>query len=329
MKALYFNQFGDSNVLKYGELPMPEADENSVLVKTEYIGLNFADIYRRRGNYHIEPSQPYINGYEASGRIIQVGANLDKNLLDKAVLFVDVPLANAEYVKVPSEHLIILPPEIDTKKAATIGLQGLTADFLANDLGQNQPGDQIFITGISGGVGQILSQILSAKGVNVSGSVSTELKQKTALALGAKKVYLNRNKPTWQPALIGTLDTVYDGVGTTLTESIRFLKNRGKVIFFGMAGGNPENIDLIDLLTHSKSILTGDLWDYLTTFEERQLRSQRLFKLVSTGKINISEPTIFPLSEGQAAHEFLENGKNIGKILMKVESTDYSLVKNI
>ncbi|MBS7576480.1 MULTISPECIES: zinc-binding dehydrogenase [unclassified Enterococcus] len=318
MKALYFNQFGDSDVLKYGDLATPAIDENSVLVKTEFIGLNFADIYRRRGNYHIEPSDPYINGYEASGQVVQVGAGLDKGLLGQSVLFVDVPYANAEYVKVPSEKLIILPTAIDTKQAATIGLQGLTADFLANDLGQNNKDDRVFITGISGGVGQILSQILSAKGVKVSGSVSTELKQQIALSLGASKVYLNRDKALWQPVLKGKLETVYDGVGSTLTESIELLKNKGKVIFFGMAGGNPENIDLIDLLTHSKSILTGDLWDYLSSFKERQNRSQRLFKLVSTGKINISEPTIFHLSEGQAAHNFLESGKSTGKVLMKV-----------
>ena len=319
MKALYFNRFGDSDVLEYGDIKIPNIGENDVLIKTEYIGLNFADIYRRRGNYHIEDNQPYINGYEASGQIIKVGANLKENLLGKSVLFVDVPFANAEYVKAPSDHLIMLPNGIDTKKAATIGLQGLTADFLANDLGQNRAADNVFITGISGGVGQLLSQILSAKGVYVSGSVSSKLKQKAALSLGANQVYLNCDKAIWQPKLISKVDTVYDGVGSTLAESISLLKNRGKVIFFGMAGGKPENIDLIDLLTHSKSILTGDLWDYLTTFEERQFRSERLFKLISNGKIKTSEPTIFPLSEGKAAHDFLESGKNIGKILLKTD----------
>lgn len=319
MKALYFNHFGNSDVLKYGELITPDIAANEVLVKTEYIGLNFADIYRRRGNYHIEANQPYINGYEASGQIIQVGPSLNQDLIGKSVLFVDVPFANAEYVKVPNEHLIMLPNDIDTKQAATIGLQGLTADFLANDLGKNKQDDTVFITGISGGVGQLLSQILSAKGVYVSGSVSSKLKQKAALSLGANQVYLNCDKAIWQPKLISRVDTVYDGVGSTLAESISLLKNRGKVIFFGMAGGKPENIDLIDLLTHSKSILTGDLWDYLTTFEERQFRSKRVFKLISDGKIKISEPTIFALSEGRMAHHFLESGKNIGKVLLKTD----------
>lgn len=82
--------------------------------------------------------------------------------MGKNVLFVDVPFANAELVSVPSDHLIFLPQEIDLKLAASVGLQGLTADFLAHDLGQNAPNDKSFVTGISDGVGQILAQMLIA-----------------------------------------------------------------------------------------------------------------------------------------------------------------------
>ena len=83
-----------------------------------------------------------------------------------------------------------------------------------------------------------------------------------------------------------------------------------------MSGGNPPKIDPIKLLTQSKSLLTGDLWDYLTSAIERKKRSQRLFKYLKEGKIKISDPTTFPLSEGQKAYEYLESGKSTGKILL-------------
>ena len=316
MKALYFETFGGSEVLQYGELPRPVINEHEVLVEVEYIGLNFADIYRRRGAYHIEKHTPYINGYEGAGVIVEVGAKVTKQKIGETILFVDVPLANAEYVAVPSEQAIPLPEGIDSKLAASIGLQGMTTDFLAHDLGKNVSGEKVFITGISGGVGQILSQMLVADGIEVCGSASSAEKQALALSHGVKQVYPSREH-SWVETIEGQFATAYDGVGSTIQQSLDLIQHRGKVVFFGMAGGDPIKIDPVDLMSESKSILTGDLWDYLTSYEERKVRSERLFNYFSKGQISISEPTVFPLSEGKQAHEFLETGKSIGKVLLK------------
>ncbi|MGO3609750.1 MAG: zinc-binding dehydrogenase [Enterococcus gilvus] len=316
MKALYFETFGGSEVLQYGELPAPILKEEEVLVKVEYIGLNFADIYRRRGEYHIEKHEPYINGYEGAGVVVEIGAKVTSQKVGETVLFVDVPFANAEYVAVPSEQVIQLPKGVDSKLAASIGLQGMTADFLAHDLGKNVSGEKVFITGISGGVGQILSQMLVADGVEVYGSASSTEKQALALSHGVKHVFPSREN-SWIESVIGAFATAYDGVGSTIQQSFDLIQHRGKVVFFGMAGGDPVNIDPVELMSESKSLLTGDLWDYLTSYEERKMRSQRLFNYFIEKKIAISEPTIFPLSEGKQAHEFLETGKSIGKVLLK------------
>lgn len=316
MKALYFEHFGASEVLQYGELPQPEIGESDVLVKVEYIGLNFADIYRRRGDYHIEKHTPYINGYEGAGVIEAIGANVTNQQVGETVLFVDVPFANAEYVAVPSEQAIRLPAGIDSKLAASIGLQGMTADFLAPDLGKNTPGEKAFITGISGGVGQVLSQMLVADEIEVYGSASSTEKQALALSHGVKQVFPSREN-SWVETVEGQFATAYDGVGSTIQQSLDLIKHRGKVVFFGMAGGDPVKIDPVALMSESKSILTGDLWDYLTSYEERKIRSERLFSYFAKGQIEISEPTIFSLSEGKQAHEFLETGKSIGKVLLK------------
>lgn len=316
MKALYFEQFGGSEVLQYGELPQPKIGKNDVLVKVAYIGLNFADIYRRRGEYHIEKHNPYINGYEGAGVVVEIGADVTKQKVGETVLFVDVPFANAEYVAVPSDQAIQLPAGIDSKLAASIGLQGMTADFLAHDLGKNHPDEKVFITGISGGVGQILSQMLVADGIEVYGSASSAEKRALALSHGVKEVYPSREN-AWVETIEGQFATAYDGVGLTLQQSLDLIKHRGKVVFFGMAGGDPIKIDPVALMTESKSLLTGDLWDYLISYAERKTRSERLFSYFTKGQIQISEPTIFSLSEGKQAHEYLETGKSIGKVLLK------------
>ena len=315
MKALYFESFGSSDVLQYGELPEPVIANKELLVQMEYIGLNYADIYRRKGNYHIEKHIPYINGYEGVGTVVEIGTAVAEYEVGDKVLFVDVPFANAELVAVPEEKAIRVPKTIDIQLVASVGLQGLTADFLAHDLGLNGKDENVFVHGISGGVGQILSQMLTADGVKVYGVTSTEEKQQLALNQGAEMVFLRNSG--WESEYHSFFDTVYDGVGSTLLDSISLLKNRGKVVFFGMAGGNPPAIDFIQLLSQSKSILTGDLWDYLTSANERKERSARLFKYFEEEKIVTSPPTIYALKEGKQAHEHLESGKSIGKILLK------------
>ncbi|KRL04420.1 zinc-binding dehydrogenase [Liquorilactobacillus oeni] len=317
MKALYFNSFGDNSVLQYGNLPDPVLKANEVLVKTEYIGLNFADIYRRRGNYHIKPNEPYINGYEGLGTIVESGKSNNIRNGDK-VLFVDVPLANAELVSVPVSKIIRVPSSIDEKIAASIGLQGLTADFLAHDLAKNKRQEHVFVQGISGGVGQILLQMLVADGINVSGVTSTKQKQALAIKQGATKAYLRSTE--WENQVKDSFDTVFDGVGKTLEQSLSLIKHRGKVVFFGMAGGNPTKVDMVKLLEESKSILTGDLWDYLTSQKERQLRFNRLVSYFITKKIIINPPKLFPLSRGKEAYEFLESGQSNGKVLMTTDN---------
>ncbi|MCO6024462.1 zinc-binding dehydrogenase [Prevotella cerevisiae] len=314
MKALYFNTFGDNSVLQYGDVALPKVTKNQLLVETKYIGLNFADIYRRRGTYHIENHTPYINGYEGLGRVVQVGENVKNFRLDDQVLFVDVPLAEAQYVCVPEQNAIKVPAILDPKVVAAIGLQGLTADFLAHDLGNNQEDANVFIHGISGGVGQILAQMLTADGINVYGTTSTREKQQLALKQGAKKVFLRESD--WETANKASFDTVYDGVGSTLKQSLELSVNKGKVVFYGMAGGNPELINPLSLLESSKSILTGDLWDYLDSAAERKRRSRRLFKYFETNQIKVSEPTLFSLAEGKDAYEYLESGRSMGKILL-------------
>lgn len=160
-------------------------------------------------------------------------------------------MANAEYVAVPCEQAIPLPEGIDSKLAASIGLQGMTADFLAHDLGK-MCREKSFITGISGGVGQILSQMLVADGIEVYGSASSAEKQALALSHGVKQVYPSREH-SWVETIEGQFATAYDGVGSTIQQSLDLIQHRGKVVFFGMAGGDPIKIDPVDLMSESKA----------------------------------------------------------------------------
>jgi NADPH:quinone reductase len=320
MKALIFESFGGPEVLQYIDIPDPVISENEILVRMKAIGLNFADIYRRKGNYHLAGQPPYILGYEGSGIVEKVGVGITTIKVGDRIAFADVPFANAELVSVPLEKAIPLPDEISFETASAVLLQGLTAHYLTRDSYEVKEGKSILVHAAAGGVGQILIQIAKLLGGQVIGLTSSLVKSKAAYSAGADHVFLYNDN--WIEEVRKEtngfgVDVVYDSVGSTLQESFEVTKVGGTVVFYGMAGGDPALVDPRMLMDTSKTLTGGDLWNVLTSLEERKARSKQLFDWILEGNINIQEPMIFPLKDGSDAHTLLESRKSTGKILLQ------------
>jgi NADPH:quinone reductase len=317
MKALTFSTFGSPEVLEYIEIPKPTISNNEVLVKMESIGLNYADIYRRKGNYHLKGNPPYLAGYEGSGIVVE--SNVSNIKIGDRVAFTDVPFANAEYVIVPEAHIIPLDDNISFDLAASVLLQGLTAQYLSTDSFNVKPNDIVLIHAASGGVGQILTQICKMKGAKVIGLSRNENKLQIILDNKADfAIPLNEN---WKQKVLKItnnkgVDVVFDSVGSTLMDSFEVTKECGTVVFYGMSGGDPDHVDPRMLMDTSKTLTGGDLWSYINSHEQRISRSKQLFDWILNGDIKISEPVKFKLSDGRKAHEYLESGDSSSKILL-------------
>jgi len=321
MKALTFSTFGTPDVLEYIDIPIPELKTNEVLIKMKAIGLNYADIYRRKGNYHLKGNPPYIAGYEGAG-IIEKSNSL-KYKISERIAFTDVPYANAEYVVAHESHIIPLPENISCSLAATVLLQGLTALYLSSDSHKVLPNEIVLIHAASGGVGQILTQVCKLKGAKVIGLTRSEDKIESILQNNAD--YAITLNEVWKSNVMKItnnegVDVVYDSIGSTLTDSFEVTKNCGHVVFYGMSGGDPKFIDPRMLMDTSKTLTGGDLWSYLTSEEERKRRAKQLFDLIINGDLKIKQPVNFKLSEGIKAHEYLENGHSSSKILLIPDS---------
>ncbi len=320
MKALSFHTFGGPEVLQYIDVPRPNLMPGQVLVRTQAIGLNFADIYRRNGNYHLAGEPPFILGYEAAGVVEEVGEGVQGITPGDRVAFADSPFANAELVSVPADHIIPLPPEISYEQAAALLLQGLTAQYLTADSYAVKPGTVALVHAVAGGVGQLLTQMIKALGGTVIGLTSSEEKRRQALNQGADAVFLYQ--ADWQKAVLEYcgpqrgVDVVYESVGTTLPESFAVTRPGGTVVFFGMAAGDPPLIDPRMLMDTSKTLTGGDLWNHLTSREERIRRANALFELVQRGAIRTNITARFALSAGADAHRLLESRQSTGKILL-------------
>lgn len=322
MKALTLSAFGDPDVLEYREVDDPVLQPNQLLVRMKAIGLNFADVMRRRGTYPLRGTPPYINGYEGAGVVVESNNVSDFKRGDR-VAFADVPFANAELVAVPADHAIPLPESISFETAASVLLQGLTTQFLTADSHKVKPGETVLIHAVAGGVGQILTQVCKLFGAKVIGLTSSESKKNIALSLGADVVFLYDDD--WKTKVLETfpngVDVVYDSVGTTMEDSLAVTKVLGQVVLYGLAGGSLHIGNPLWIIAHSKTITGGDLWNYLTSKEERFNRCHQLFKWIKDGSVTISPPTVFKLSEGKQAHDFFESRKSTGKIIMITDAS--------
>lgn len=320
MKALVFNTFGGPEVLQYKDIPDPSIKADEILIRMKSIGLNFADIYRRKGNYHLAGEPPYILGYEGAGVVEQVGEKVHNVNVGDRIAFADVPFANAELVAVPIEKTILLPNGISFEVASSVLLQGLTAHYLTKDSYSIKAGDLVLIHAAAGGVGQLLVQMTKLHGGKVIGLTSSKEKAIAAYLAGADVVFLYQ-EPWVEKAMEVTrgrgVDVVYESVGTTLKDSFHATRIGGTVVFFGMSGGDPAPLDPRMLMDTSKTLTGGDLWNVLTSFEERSIRSRQLFDWIIDGKIKISDPVTFSLRDGAEAHRLLESRKSTGKILLK------------
>ena len=317
MKALTLSEFGPSDVLEYKEVNDPVLKEGEILLQMKAIGLNFADIMRRKGDYPMRGHAPYINGYEGAG-IVKDSNHHPVFQPGDRVAFADVPFANAELVAVPWEHAIPLPDGISFETAASVMLQGLTAHFLTADSHNIQPGETALVHAAAGGVGQLLTQICKLLGATVIGLASSETKKALALAAGADAVFLYHED--WKTKVLDRcpqgVDVVYESIGTTMETSLAVTKIRGQVVLFGLAGGKLELGNPLWIIAHSKTITGGDLWNYLVSREERIKRAEQLFAWIVAGKIKVPPPTVFPLAEGKMAHDFMETRKSAGKVLL-------------
>ena len=181
MKALAFEACGGPETLRYLDLPEPALQPGGLVVRMRAIGLNFADIYRRRGNYPLAGQPPHVLGYEGAGVVEAVSPDVAGLYRPgDRVGFADVPFANAERVAVPASHAIALPEALSDVKAAALLLQGLTAQYLCDDSVRVGPGHQVAIHAAAGGVGRLLVQMCKAKGATVFALASTPDKAEVA-----------------------------------------------------------------------------------------------------------------------------------------------------
>lgn len=322
-KSIVMTEYGEPEVLRYGDSPIPVAGRSQVLVKLSAIGVNFVDVYRRQGIYPV--ALPHTPGGEGAGVIVALGEGVGSgNSGDVAVgdrvAFAETSKAYAEFVVVDVEHLLPIPDGVDDTTAAAIPLQGMTAHYLATSVFALATGHTALIHAGAGGVGLLLTQLAKARGAHVITTVSTPEKAELSRQAGSDNViYYEEFDKTVRDLTGGVgVDVVYDGVGRdTFDQSLACLRVRGLLALFGAASGPVPLFDLSRLATAgSLSVIRPSLGNYLQTAEERRWRSGELFDAIVADTLKVRIGATYPLADAAKAHEDLAARRTTGKVLL-------------
>ena len=320
MKAIQIQQPGGVEALQVVDIPVPKPKPNEAVVKIAAAGVNFIDVYLREGRY--KAPLPFVNGQEAAGVVIEIGAEVKTLKPGDRVAYAGPLGAYAEYAAVPADRLVPVPKGVSDRDAAAAMLQGMTAHYLLYDTFPLKAGQTALVHAAAGGVGLLLVQMAHNIGARVIGTVSTEDKAKLARQAGADEIilYTKSDFETETKRLTGGkgVDVVYDSVGkTTFEKGLNILRPRGMMVLYGGSSGAVPPFDLIQLSAKGSLFVTRPkLGDYVITREELLSRAEAVLGMIAAGKLKLRAEHIYKLEDAAQAHRDLEGRKTTGKLLL-------------
>ena len=311
---------GGPEVLEWSELPAGEPGPGEVRIVQHAIGVNFIDIYYRKGAY-AWPTTPLIPGGEAAGVVERVGEGADFKIGDRVAYTLPHGAYRARRV-VPADRLVKLPDGIAFDVAASLMLKGLTTQFLLNSCYPVKAGDVVLVHAAAGGVGSLMGQWLKSLGATSIGTVGSTDKIPIAKQNGYTHVIDYRAEDFVARVKAITAghgcDVVFDSVANdTWRGSLKSLRARGLFVCFGQSSGPILDFKLSDLAAGGSLYATRPtLFDYIKSPDDLQIRAADLFSKVGSGQVRANIGQRVSLRDAAQAHRDLEARRTTGSTIL-------------
>lgn len=321
MRAMRVHEPGGVESIREDRIDRPAPGEGEALVRVEYAGVNFIDIYKRTGAYKVPA--PFTLGEEGAGVIESVGPGVEDLNAGDRVAWASVMGAYADFAIVKAARLVPVPREVETKTAAAVMLQGMTAHYLAASLYPLKQSDRCLVHAAAGGVGLLLVQIAKRRGAFVIGTAGSPEKAELAKQAGADEVivYTAQDFVAETRRITGGrgVDVVYDSVGkTTFLGGFDVLAPRGMMALFGQSSGaaDPVNPQLLNQ-KGSLFLTRPTLQHYVASREELLWRARDLFDWIGRGELTVRIGGEHALTDVAGAHRALEGRRTTGKLVLR------------
>ncbi len=320
--AVVVHKTGGPEVLTYEDVAIPAPGPGQIRVKQHACGVNFIDVYFRNGQYPAPGGLPFIDGNEAAGEVVEVGAGVSEfKVGDRVAYVVGLGCYAAERV-VPTDRAVKLPANISYEQAAAMMLKGMTVEYLLRRTFKVEKGMNVLMHAAAGGVGLILCQWANHLGANVIGTVGSKEKAELAKANGCHHTILYRDEDfvaRVKEITGGKLcDVVYDGIGkTTFPASLDCIRPLGMFVSFGASSGPIEAFN-INLLQFKGSLYATrpTLNTYAAKREDLLAIANDLFAVVGSGVVKIPINQKYALRDAGKAHRDLEARATTGASIL-------------
>jgi len=315
-RGVVATSFGGPEVLQVRRLDSPAPKSGEVRLRQTAIGVNYIDVYIRKGLYRmIEPPAPI--GMEAAGVVVESNAP-GFSPGDRVAYACPPPGAYVTMRTLPAAQLVLLPEHVDEETAAALLLKGMTAEYLLHRTHRVRPGDTVLVHAAAGGVGLLLCQWAQALGARVVGTVSSETKAALARANGCEHPIVTQSysfaERTKQVSGGRGADVIYDGLGREAAhENLAALATRGHWVSYGQATGA---LDPMNLGEKSGTFSQPVLFHY--TAEYLHPMAGHVFAALRDGILKPDVRRRYPLAAAADAHRDLEARRTSGQIVLLV-----------
>ena len=322
MKVIEIVEPGGPSVLKSSVRSIPKPKRNEVLIKISYAGINRPDVLQRSGSYLPPPGASDLPGLEASGIIFAIGKNVTNWEVGDEVCALLPGGGYAEYAVTQASHCLPVPTGMNLKQAAALPETLFTVWSNVFQRGGLKPNEKFLVHGGSSGIGTMAIQLANLFGSEVYATAGNEAKCSACEELGAIRA-IDYNKEDFLEVIksIGGVHLILDMVGGAYIEkNIKALVDDGRLVQIAFLKGAKVELNFAQIMTRRLTV-TGSTLRPQSDLSKSQIASELLEKiwpLLSTGRINPVINSVFDLNDVSSAHLLMESSKHIGKIVLKV-----------
>ncbi len=321
MKAIYLDQPGTLEDLKWGDLPDPEPGEGQIVVDVKYAGVNFPDLLVVQGLYQFKPDPPFSPGGEVSGHVAAIGAGVSGFSLGDPVMAAAPFGGYAEKMLVEASNVYTIPKDVPLESAAVLQETYATGIHALKDRAALAEGEKLLVLGAAGGTGIAAVQLGKVMGAEVVAAASTNEKLSFCKENGANHL-INYKEDELKTALkaLGGVDVIFDPVGGPLAEeAFRALRPGGRHLVVGFTSGKipqlPWNLPLL-----KQAAIVGVFWGgfWRSSPKANHQNVEQLLAWLRSGSINPQITKRLPLERAGEALTSVATRKVLGKVLLEV-----------
>ena len=326
MKVIEISEYGDADVLKLTDRPIPEPASGEVLIRVAAAGLNRADVMQRNGHYPPPPGASDLLGLEVSGTVAATASDVHDLSVGDEVCALLAGGGYAQYCTAPASSCLPIPKSLNLVESAAVPETFFTVWTNIFMRGKLKKGERLLVHGGTSGIGTTAIQLAKAFGAKVCATAGSDEKCDACVELGADLAINYREDDfvekvkTWSNGQ--GVDVILDIVaGDYLAKNIKSLAVEGRLVIIATQGGLKSEINALPIMMKRLTVTGSTLRP--RTVEQKSEIAQELrehaWPLLDDGSIKPVIDSIYPMHQVSDAHRRLDSGTHIGKILLQMD----------